>query len=101
MIAIFGSGGYVLGNTMQGFIWMIPIIAILAVLILFTPLFLQFRRYQRQWEKQAEELFPGSLKEYSPRRNETSLEKDDTNERNKMMQTHDQAVPEQVRDSSR
>jgi membrane protein DedA with SNARE-associated domain len=88
MIAIFGSGGYVLGNTMQGFVWMIPIVAILAVLTLFTPLFLQFRRYQRQWEKQAEELFPGPRKEYHLRsRRETSSQNNDTNERDLMMQT--------------
>jgi membrane protein DedA with SNARE-associated domain len=102
MVAIFGVGGYVLGNVMQGFVWIVPILAILAVLILLTPLILQLRRHQHQWEKKAEQLFPGSLKEYHPRsRRETPLEKEDTNERNMMMQTYDQTVPEQVIDSSR
>lgn len=78
---IFGLGGYILGQSMQGFVWIIPILAILTALILLTPLFLRLRRHQRQMEKKAEELFPGPLKDYFPRsKRETSLEKEELKE---------------------
>jgi len=97
VIVIYGVSGYVLGHAMQGFTGIITIISLLASLILITSLFLLFRRHQRQWEKKAEQLFPGPLKEYHPEnRSKTPLEKEGMNEKNMMMQTQDQTVPEQV-----
>jgi membrane protein DedA with SNARE-associated domain len=97
VIVIYGVSGYVLGHTMQGFTGIITIISLLASIIIIALLFLLLLRHQHQWEKQAEQLFPGSLKEYHPEnRSETPLEKEDTNEKNIMMQTQDQTVPEQV-----
>jgi membrane protein DedA with SNARE-associated domain len=98
VIVIYGLSGYVLGHAMQGFAGIITIISLLASIILLTLLFLLLRRYQRQWEKQAEQLFPGPLKEYHPEnRRKTPLEKEDTNEKNLIMPTHD---PEQVREGA-
>lgn len=96
-LSIYGLGPYLLGHAIQGFVGIASIIGIAAGGIVLALFFLLFRRYQRQWEKKTEQLFPGSLKEYHPRRRrETSLEDEDTNE-----QEHAGADPEQVRDSSR
>jgi membrane protein DedA with SNARE-associated domain len=78
---VFGLGGYMLGQSMQGFVWIVPILAIVIALILLTPLFLRLRRQQRQMEKQAEELFPGPLNDYFPgSRREAALEKEELKE---------------------
>jgi membrane protein DedA with SNARE-associated domain len=97
VIAIYGGGGYVLGHAMQGFTGIITVISLLVVLILIALLFLLLRRHQHQLEEEAEQLFPGPLKEYHiENRGETPLKKDDTHKRNLMMQAHDQTIPEQV-----
>ncbi len=54
-LSIYGGGPYVLGNAMQGFVGIASIIGMLAAGILLALFFLLFRRYQRQWEKKAEE----------------------------------------------
>lgn len=86
-LSIYGGGPYLLGNAMQGADGIISIVGMAIAGIILLVLFLLFRRYQHQWEKEAEQLFPGSLKEYPSRsRRETPLEKEDTNERDMMVQ---------------
>ena len=85
-LSLYGGAPYLLGHAMQGFVGIVGIVGMAAVVIVLVLFLLLFRRYQRQWELKAEQLFPGSLKDHHSRsRRDTPLEIEDMNTRTMMM----------------
>ncbi len=61
--AVYGTGGYILGNNVERLTGPVGIITIVLALIILVTMFIFLRKNEKKWEKRAEQALPGPLDE--------------------------------------